>query len=162
MVFYAGSGPKIKAVFTVLKGEIDRVCLSISDKDCLSWEVVSDMSSGVLENKISCWMLAYSRKEAAPDLLPLAFSGGISPFTRTVLERLKKIPFGSFLSYQEISSDLHRGKGARAVGGACGRNPFPLVIPCHRVLAKGGSLGGFSCGLPIKEMLLRHEGIEYC
>lgn len=161
MEFYEASGPKIKAAFTVIKGEIAGIGLSVSDKDCLTWEIVSDMKDVVLENKISCWMRAYGRKEAAQEALPLVFSKGIAPFTRAVLERLKKIPFGKFLSYQEIGSDLSKDKGARAVGGACGRNPFPLVIPCHRVLAKGGRLGGFSCGLPIKERLLLHEGIEY-
>ena len=88
--------------------------------------------------------------------LPLNI-GAATPFTRRVLARLSEIPFGTSISYQELAVEIGSPKACRAVGGACGRNPIPLIIPCHRVLAHQGKLGGFSAGLEIKQRLLRHE-----
>jgi len=81
-----------------------------------------------------------------------------TPFTKQVLHFLTTIPFGKTLKYGEIASMLNSPNSARAVGGACGRNPFPLFIPCHRVLSTKG-LGGFSEGIEIKRNLLDFEKI---
>lgn len=82
----------------------------------------------------------------------------VSPFTRKVLKALKTIGFGQSCTYHELASQIDLPKGARAVGQALGRNPFPLLLPCHRVLAKQG-IGGFSAGLEIKQQLLIYEKI---
>lgn len=87
--------------------------------------------------------------------LPLAPAG--SPFQTRVWRAMQRIPLGRTRSYGEIASEL--GSSARAVGTACGRNPLPILIPCHRVLGAGGALGGYSGGegLPTKRWLLAHE-----
>jgi methylated-DNA-[protein]-cysteine S-methyltransferase len=79
------------------------------------------------------------------------------PFTRAVLEALRRIPYGETRSYGDIARAVRRPRGARAVGQACGRNPVPIVIPCHRVLAAGGALGGFGGGVAMKTYLLALE-----
>lgn len=87
---------------------------------------------------------------AAPDLT------GHSAFQIAVWEQLQKIPFGQTASYGEIALRLSKPGASRAVGNACGANPVPLVIPCHRVIASGG-LGGFSAGRDWKLRLLALE-----
>ena len=84
---------------------------------------------------------------------------GVSPFTRRVYETARKIPAGSTLSYGEVARKLGAPKSARAVGQALGRNPFPIVVPCHRVLASGGKAGGFTAegGVETKLRLLELE-----
>lgn len=87
--------------------------------------------------------------------LPLMISG--SPFDKRAWEAMRQIPYGQTRSYGELAMEV--GSGPRAIGGACGRNRIPLMIPCHRVLARHG-LGGFSggTGLPTKRRLLELEG----
>jgi methylated-DNA-[protein]-cysteine S-methyltransferase len=89
--------------------------------------------------------------------LPLDPAG--SDFQRRVWAAMEAIPFGATRSYGEIAAEL--GSAARAVGGACGRNPIPVIIPCHRVLAAGRGLGGYSGagGLDTKRALLALEGV---
>ncbi|MHA1153710.1 MAG: methylated-DNA--[protein]-cysteine S-methyltransferase [Alphaproteobacteria bacterium] len=89
--------------------------------------------------------------------LPLAPSG--TPFQRRVWTEMARIPFGGTASYGALAREL--GSVARAVGGACGANPIPIVIPCHRVLGAGGALGGFSGGTgpATKRALLELEGV---
>ena len=70
------------------------------------------------------------------------------------------IPSGRTRTYQEIARAVNRPGGARAVGQACGANPIPVLIPCHRVLAAHGRLGGFSSGLECKMRLLQREGVS--
>ena len=81
-----------------------------------------------------------------------------SAFSVRVWRQLARIPRGQVRSYGRIARAIRHPGAARAVGQACGRNPVPLVIPCHRVVAADGSLGGFSAGLPIKVKLLELEG----
>ncbi len=88
--------------------------------------------------------------------IPLAMAG--TPFQLRVWNALRKIPHGKTLSYGEIADKIGLSGGARAVGNACGSNPLPLFVPCHRVLQSDGSLGGFGGGLGLKQLLLKHEG----
>ena len=89
--------------------------------------------------------------------LPLAARG--TPFQQGVWKMMRAIPFGETATYGGMAMAL--GSGPRAVGMACGRNPLPIVVPCHRVLASGGKEGGFSGGqgLPTKRKLLALEGV---
>lgn len=80
-------------------------------------------------------------------------------FQRKVWEELRKIPYGKTKSYQEIAEAIGKPNAQRAVGSACNKNPILLLIPCHRVISKTGSLTGFACGLKVKENLLRLEGV---
>lgn len=84
----------------------------------------------------------------------------IGPFGRRVLSATAEIPFGSFLTYSQIALEAGSPRGFRAAGNALGSNPIPIVIPCHRVLRRGGDLGGYGGGLERKRWLLRHEGVE--
>jgi methylated-DNA-[protein]-cysteine S-methyltransferase len=78
-------------------------------------------------------------------------------FQRKVWEELVKIPYGETRSYKDIADKLGNVKLARAVGMACGANPFLIVVPCHRVVATKGGLGGYSAGLNLKKYLLELE-----
>jgi methylated-DNA-[protein]-cysteine S-methyltransferase len=82
-----------------------------------------------------------------------------TPFAREVLTQLHRLPAGRLTTYGELAKAVGRPKGARAVGGAVGSNPVPVVVPCHRVVASNG-LGGFGGGLPMKRWLLRLEGVD--
>jgi len=87
--------------------------------------------------------------------LPLQLSG--TEFQVQVLEELQRIPYGETTSYGDIATRIGRPKAVRAVGAANGRNPLPIVIPCHRVIGSSGDLTGFGGGLDLKEALLRLE-----
>jgi methylated-DNA-[protein]-cysteine S-methyltransferase len=88
--------------------------------------------------------------------LPLAPHG--TDFQRQVWWELANIPFGGTISYAELAMRLGRPTATRAVGAANGRNPIPIVLPCHRVIGADGSLTGFGGGLPTKQFLLQLEG----
>ena len=81
---------------------------------------------------------------------------GLSPFIKKVLNALLTIPFGETRTYGEIAKQIGQPKAARAVGGALGKNLFPLLLPCHRIVASS-SIGGFSEGIDLKKKLLDFE-----
>jgi methylated-DNA-[protein]-cysteine S-methyltransferase len=94
--------------------------------------------------------------------LPLRPAGTF--FQRRVWAEIERIPLGQCLTYGQVAKNIRNAP--RAVGQACGRNPYPLVVPCHRVVASGGGLGGFSQHgdgfmLDIKRWLLQHEGCDF-
>lgn len=91
----------------------------------------------------------------------LDFSSG-TPFQKRVWAVLSKIPYGKTKSYKWIAEQLGYKGGYQAIGQANKRNPFPIVIPCHRVIAADGTLGGYAAGIALKKKLLRIEGIELC
>jgi O-6-methylguanine DNA methyltransferase len=77
-------------------------------------------------------------------------------FQKAVWGEMLKIPYGETRTYTEIAKGIGNPKAVRAVGTACGKNPFPIIVPCHRVVAQNG-LGGFSLGLTLKKQLLALE-----
>ena len=87
--------------------------------------------------------------------VPLAPEG--TAFQRSVWRQLQAIPYGETISYGELARRVGNPKASRAVGSANGANPLPIVIPCHRVIAGDGTLGGFGGGLPTKQALLALE-----
>ena len=80
------------------------------------------------------------------------------PFQMDALNVVKQIPYGSYLTYKEVAERAGNPKAVRAVGSANAHNPLPIVVPCHRVLATGGGLGGYGGGLDMKNYLLNLEG----
>ena len=80
-------------------------------------------------------------------------------FRRRALRAIARIPYGRTRSYTQIATSAGNERAVRAAGTACGTNPIPVVVPCHRVLRSGGGLGGYGGGLPMKEALLRLEGV---
>ena len=90
----------------------------------------------------------------------LPFDLGGTPFQQRVWQALRAIPAGETRSYGELAAALGNPKASRAVGGANGANPVAVLIPCHRVIAADGSLGGYAYGEAIKRELLRREGCD--
>jgi methylated-DNA-[protein]-cysteine S-methyltransferase len=80
-------------------------------------------------------------------------------FRKRVQQAIARIPYGKTRSYTEVARSAGNERAVRAAGTACGSNPIPIVVPCHRVLRSGGALGGYGGGLPMKEGLLKLEGI---
>jgi methylated-DNA-[protein]-cysteine S-methyltransferase len=97
----------------------------------------------------------YFARERVDFDLPLAPRG--TEFQRSVWRQLQGIPYGETISYRELARRVGNSKASRAVGSANGKNPLPIVIPCHRVIAGDGTLGGFGGGLPTKQTLLALE-----
>jgi methylated-DNA-[protein]-cysteine S-methyltransferase len=92
-------------------------------------------------------------------LPPLDLAG--TAFQNSVWREMQEIALGKTKSYGDIAEAIGKPKAVRAVGGACGANPIPVLVPCHRVLAAHGKLGGFGGGLPWKRKLLAKEGIKF-
>ncbi len=92
--------------------------------------------------------------------LPLEMDG--TAFQKAVWKKIAKVGFGKKISYAEIARAIGKPKAARAVGGAVGANPIPLIVGCHRVLGAAGKITGYSGGkgIPTKQWLLEHEGID--
>lgn len=123
----------------------------------LSSESQKDMpNSLLLEAKKQ--LDAYFNKELKVFDLPLNFvpEGG-TPFMIEVWTQLTKIPYGKTISYLDLARKVGTEKHTRAVGMANGKNPIPIIVPCHRVIGSNGSLTGFALGLDMKKQLLQHE-----
>lgn len=90
--------------------------------------------------------------------VPLDLRG--TDFQRAAWHALMRIPFGTTVSYAEQAAMVGAPRATRAIGSANGRNPIPIIVPCHRVIARDGSLGGYSLGLDMKRTLLALEGVS--
>ena len=103
----------------------------------------------------------YKGKRFSQDT-PLDWSGGTN-FSVTVWRAAQSIPWGEVRTYQWLSRYLEKPRSYRAVGSALGRNPFPIVVPCHRVIRSDGNLGGFSAptGIRLKRKMLEMEGVRF-
>ncbi|HUV75557.1 MAG TPA: methylated-DNA--[protein]-cysteine S-methyltransferase [Dehalococcoidales bacterium] len=91
-----------------------------------------------------------------PEKLDLS---GATDFQREVWEAARLIPYGETRRYRWVAEQIKKPKALRAVGQALGRNPLPVIVPCHRVLASNGQLGGFTGGIEMKRRLLHLEGV---
>jgi len=91
--------------------------------------------------------------------LPIAYPSG-TPFQHSVWNALRDIPYGETRSYEDIARAIGNPKAVRAIGQANTRNPILLLVPCHRVINKNGTIGGFGCGVEVKRKLLQLEGIN--
>ncbi len=139
-----------------------RLNLPNHDADETLEELAKQISPRVLE--------APARLDRARRELDLYFEGKLRDFDLPVDYRLAKgfrlkvvraiarIPYGQTRSYTEMARSAGNERAVRAAGTACGSNPIPIVVPCHRVLRSGGGLGGYGGGLPMKEALLEMEG----
>ncbi len=97
----------------------------------------------------------YFRGKRKSFSIPIILNG--TEFQQKVWKQLQSIPYGETISYQELAEKIGDKKKARAVGAANGKNPIPIIVPCHRVISKDGSLGGFGGGVPVKRYLLEME-----
>ncbi len=140
-----------------------RVGLPNQDPDELLTDLAERVSPRVLEAPAP---LEQARRE-----LDLYFEGKLTGFDLALDWRLTegfrarvqraiaRIPYGQTRSYTQMAKSAGNERAVRAAGTACGSNPLPLIVPCHRVLRSGGGLGGYGGGLPMKEALLRLEGV---
>ena len=126
------------------KHEPDYSCWTKDDNDPVFRQLQSELNE-------------YARKQRTVFNIPMEAKG--TEFQQAVWQALQAIPFGSHSSYGEMAHLLDRPKASRAVGAAVGKNPISILIPCHRVLGKRGSLTGFASGLEMKTRLLSIEGI---
>lgn len=134
--------------------------LSIERQGRLPWEDLPESTTTVLE-AARAQLQEYFRGDRTEFDLPLRLVG--TPFQRQVWQILSEVPFGGVLSYGEIGRSTGRPTAGRAVGGAVGANPVPIIVPCHRVLALDGRITGYSAGdgIATKVWLLDHEGIPH-
>jgi methylated-DNA-[protein]-cysteine S-methyltransferase len=119
-----------------------------------------ESSDPILSTAVS-QLAEYFRGSRTEFDIPVSTSG--TPFQQKVWEGLTTIPYGTSLTYQELGTVAGVGRAPRAVGGAVGRNPIAIIIPCHRVLGSTGTITGYSAGEGVvtKEHLLRLENIPY-
>lgn len=138
---------------------VGKLRLSTKDgKSLFSIDVVSKGKSGPLDPFFeNCFneLLNYLSGKSKVINIPLDFSS-VTPFQMKVLKEMKKIPYGKTATYKDIAEKM-KSKGYQAIGSACGKNPFLLIYPCHRVLGTNNP-GGFAHGLKMKRELLDLEG----
>lgn len=120
-------------------------------------QIVDDRAIATLLADARAQLLAYFDGTRREFSFPVDWSAG-TPFQRKVWKAIARIPYGRVRSYQWVAMRVGGKQYARAVGMALGANPVPVVVPCHRIIAHDGSLGGFSCGLLMKRRLLKLEG----
>jgi methylated-DNA-[protein]-cysteine S-methyltransferase len=139
----------------------------------LSYRAPDDELLGELASKLSPRLLeAPARLDEARRELDEYFEGRrerfelpldwslVHGFARDVLEHTAGIPYGALETYKDVAAGAGSERAVRAAGNALGSNPMPIVVPCHRVVRTGGSLGGYTGGVERKEFLLRLEGVQ--
>jgi methylated-DNA-[protein]-cysteine S-methyltransferase len=135
--------------------------ISANNTHILSLDIVTDLTTSTIPTKAiqSCLkqLDEYFKGKRKKFNLPLKIEG--TPFQIRVWKELSKIPFGKVISYKELAQKVGKPKAFRAVGNANGKNKFPIILPCHRVIASDGTLGGYGLGLPRKKKLLDHEEV---
>jgi methylated-DNA-[protein]-cysteine S-methyltransferase len=109
--------------------------------------------------RVRCELESYFDGRTRRFRTPLDFGDVGTPFQRRVWEELLEIPYGEIVSYGDVARAVGSPRGVRAVGQAVGRNPIPVIVPCHRVVGSDRRLTGFGCGLPVKVRLLELEGV---
>lgn len=116
----------------------------------------SDQGDGSLEKQLSLWIESYAAKAPLSLSFPLQLAG--THFLLKALAAMQSVPFGETISYQELAIKIGSPRAVRAAGTACNRNPFPLIIPCHRIIASHGKIGGFGGGgTDLKQRMLAFE-----
>ena len=125
----------------------------------LSVDNLVEVESHPILNQIASYLDAYFKgQDQDLSQLPLAPVG--SDFEKRVWNYLRGIPFGQTVTYGQIAKDLHVAS-PQAIGGAVGRNPWSILVPCHRVLGAGNRLTGFASGIEKKACLLKHENATF-
>lgn len=146
--------PNIHVTITTTRDGIQELTLKESQKG-----FVCTLEEGPFTKDLLAWLNSYAKKQAQSHCLPYLIEH-LPLFTKKVLKYLQTLNFGTTTSYGQIAEDLQEFKAARAIGQACGRNPIPLLIPCHRVLRANQALGGFAFGTNVKKILLDFEAVK--
>ncbi len=134
--------------------------LTIERGGALPWDEVPERSTPVLE-KAATQLREYFAGDRMDFDVPVKAAG--TPFQKAVWAEIDRLGFGEVASYGELGAATGRATAGRAVGGAVGANPVPIIVPCHRVLAGNRRITGYSGGegIPTKSWLLAHEGIDH-
>jgi methylated-DNA-[protein]-cysteine S-methyltransferase len=151
----------------VINSPVGKLLLVASDNGLVAIEVRRPKSSKATEkNEAAQKILAATEKQLMQYFagkrmkfdLPLDLVG--TSFQQQAWRALCRVPYGTTISYGQQAKNIKKPKAFRAVGSANGKNPIPIVVPCHRVVAGNGSLGGYSLGLKMKRQLLGLEGVS--
>jgi O-6-methylguanine DNA methyltransferase len=144
----------LKLLIAVSPDGVERIDFSENTKRFLKNLPSADWKVSPTNKKIIRWLNNYCGGKTMT--FPYKLNPKGTEFQMTVWKTMQKIPHGETRTYKWIAQEIGRPSAVRAVGSACGANPIPLLIPCHRVVASNG-LGGFSSGLDIKKKLLKLE-----
>ena len=151
----------------VVSSPVGKLRLIASDKGLVAIDVRNvKTSSDEVKNVAAQKILSATKKQLEQYFagkrtsfdIPLDLEG--TDFQRQAWLALCRIPFGKTISYGQQAKNIKKPKAFRAVGSANGKNPIPIIVPCHRVVAGDGSLGGYSLGLKMKKQLLALEGVS--
>ena len=145
------SGPSLCVTLKFQDRALMSSALSLADRFQVKIEGESNKPT---EETLLAFLEVYSKRKHSE--VPLSLDA-LTPFRKKVLQTLQKVIFGNVTSYGELASESGHSGAARAVGTACHFNPFPLFIPCHRVIAASGKIGGFALDISIKKLLLSFE-----
>jgi methylated-DNA-[protein]-cysteine S-methyltransferase len=143
-------------------GKIERIAIGPVKENVLR-ELIDRGADGPAAPLEAKPLVDLVRRAAAGENVRLNGEARISegtPFQQAVWKALREIPRGKTISYAEMALRVGKPGAARAVGSALGRNPIPILFPCHRVIAAGGGIGGFGGGLEMKRLLLKQEGVK--
>lgn len=145
-------GPKVTVTFDTDTDLVQKVTLKPSEGFNV---IINQTASPSLRHQILDWIESYLNKKSAP-LPPLNFET-LTPFASKVLYKLSEVSIGNTVSYGMLAHTV-RSQAFRAVGSVCKKNPFPLIIPCHRVIKSNQEIGHFFYGTALKKELLTYEG----
>jgi methylated-DNA-[protein]-cysteine S-methyltransferase len=166
----------LDVAYTAVDSPFGRLLLAATPRGLVKLNLPSHDEGEALEDlarRVSPRVVeAPARLDDARRQLDLYFEGGLTEFDlpldwrlthdfrRRAVRAIARIPYGQTRSYTQIARSAGNERAVRAAGTACGANPIPIVVPCHRVLRSGGGLGGYGGGLPMKEALLELEGVS--
>ena len=142
-------GLTLNTLYMVLFADVKKVSQAF-ESTSLKYEVSDPQSY-----KAGVQILEYFEGKRTVFDIPFDVRG--TEFQIRVLKSIDEIPYGQTLTYAQVAEKVQSPRAYRAVGSSCAANPMPIIIPCHRVLASNGGLGGYSGGLEIKKALLEHE-----
>lgn len=134
--------------------------------------LLNDIEKGELKETLECprnlcervknWLTTLESGRNPGEILPVDYKG--TEFQKQVWQVIARIPYGEYITYKDIAISIYGPNPSslsyRAIGNAVGKNPIPLMIPCHRVLGSNGNLGGYAGGIDVKLDLLRREGVD--
>ena len=145
----------------VYQSPVGGIKISADEDAIIEARFTRETKSGTTQNMLIQQCIneleSYFRGDLKQFTIPIKLTG--TDFQNRVWSELLKIPYGKTISYSELAIRLGDLKCIRAAGTANGKNKIPIIVPCHRVIGKDGSLVGFGGGLDKKEWLLKHEGI---
>jgi methylated-DNA-[protein]-cysteine S-methyltransferase len=163
VAYASADSPFGQLLLATTKRGLVRVGLPVQDEDELLQDLADRVSPRILEaparlDRVRSELDDYFEGRRTEFDLPLDWRLS-KDFRRRALRAVNRIPYGRTRTYTEVARSAGNERAVRAAGTACGSNPIPIVVPCHRVLRTGGALGGYGGGLPMKRSLLGLEGV---